>query len=186
MSDKQQSDQTAVLAKKIKFIVFDVDGVLTDGSILIDDRGVETKQFYVRDGTAIRAAERQGIMSGVLTGRSSQATAHRMRELGIEHYIQGCKNKATGIEQLTRRAQVKLEETAYLGDDIIDLPAIARCGLAMAVADGAEEVLQQVNYITQANGGRGAARQAVEYILKAQGKWEKVLAEYNSLISDAD
>lgn len=162
----------------IRLIIFDVDGVLTDGSVLLDNQGNEIKRFYVRDGTAIRAAQSLGIQVGVLTGRSSTATTHRMRELGVDLYLQGCDDKAVGFETLTQRAGVEFEETAYLGDDIIDLPPLVRCGYPMAVADAAPEVHAVVRYVTRAPGGRGAAREAVEHILKAQNKWDAALERY--------
>jgi len=162
----------------LRLIIFDVDGVLTDGTIVLDNHGVETKRFYVRDGTAFRAAEKLGLRVGVLTGRMSMATTHRMRELGVELFIQGAADKAIGFETLTQRAGVEFEETAYLGDDIVDLPAMMRCGYPMAVADAAREVHRIARYITHAPGGRGAAREAIEHILKAQQKWDAVLEAY--------
>lgn len=162
----------------IRLIIFDVDGVLTDGSIRIDNHGNETKQFHVRDGTAIKAAQSLGLRIGVLTGRSSTAVTHRMRELAIDLYLQGCDDKAIGFETLTQRAGVDFQETAYLGDDIVDLPALMRCGYPMAVADAVREVHAMARYITHAPGGRGAAREAIEHILKAQKKWDSVLERY--------
>lgn len=162
----------------IRLIIFDVDGVLTDGTIAIDNYGNETKRFYVRDGTAIRAAQRLGLRVGVLTGRTSMAVTHRMRELGIELFVQGAQDKAVGFETLTQLAGVEFEETAYLGDDLVDLPAMMRSGYPMAVADAARDLHRVARHITRAPGGRGAAREAIEHILKAQGKWDAVLERY--------
>ena len=159
-------------------IIFDVDGILTDGSILIDDRGVETKRFHVRDGTAIRAAMKLGIKVGIITGRSSQAVTLRAEELGIEYLIQGSKNKAVDLETLCKLAHVTEEDVAFMGDDLADLPAMLRCGYKITVADGVEEVRGIADLITAATGGKGAVREAIESIIKAQGKWEEVLERY--------
>ncbi len=162
----------------ISFLVFDVDGVLTDGAIQLDDRGVETKSFSVRDGFAVRAAMRHGLKVGVLTGRSSQCVALRMEELGVTHLLQGSKNKAIGIETLCQQAGVDLAATCFIGDDIPDMPAMLLCGYRICPADAAPEVRAIADHITHATGGKGVARQAVEHVLKAQGKWEEVLEEF--------
>lgn len=164
--------------RNIRMIIFDVDGILTDGSILIDDRGVETKRFHVRDGTAIRAAMKLGIKVGILTGRSSQAVTLRALELGINYLIQGSKNKAIGLETLCQQGKVTEEEVAFMGDDLADLPAMLRCGFKITVADGVEEVRGVADLITNAPGGKAAAREAIEFIIKAQGRWEEVLEYY--------
>ena len=164
--------------KGIKLIVFDVDGVLTDGAIHIDDRGVETKCFNVRDGFAIRAAMRHGIRVAVITGRSSQCVNLRLTELGVDLFVQGSKNKAIGLEIVCQKAAVEPGEIAYVGDDIPDLPAMLRCGYRVAVADAAAEVCAVADHITLAAGGKGAAREAIEHILKALDKWEDVLEEF--------
>ena len=162
----------------ITFLVFDVDGVLTDGSIQLDDRGVETKSFSVRDGFAIRAAMRHGVKIGILTGRSSQCVALRMEELGVTHLMQGSKNKAIGIETLCQQANIALHHTCFIGDDIPDMPAMLRCGYRIAPADAAPEVRAIADHLTHATGGKGVAREAIEHILKAQEKWELVLEEF--------
>lgn len=163
--------------RDIKFIIFDVDGVLTDGSIILNDRGEESKAFYVRDGFAIRAALSVGLRVGVLTGRSSRAVSLRMREMGVELLLQGLRDKVVGLETLCQRAGVLPEEAAYVGDDLIDLPAMLRCGYRIAVADAAEEVKAEAHFITARGGGRGAARDAIEHVLKFQGRWEEVLEQ---------
>jgi len=162
----------------IRMIVFDVDGVLTDGSIQIDDRGIESKRFFVRDGFAIRAAMSLGIKIGVLTGRSSRSVTLRMAELGIDLVQQGHIDKAIGLERLCQRTQIDPGEIAYVGDDLIDLPAMLRCGYPIAVADAVAEVRNEARYITHARGGRGAARDAIEHILKSQGRWEELIERY--------
>jgi len=164
--------------RDIRFLIFDVDGVLTDGSILIDDHGVETKRFHVRDGSALRMAMRLGFKVGILTGRTSRVVTLRMNELGVEHVVQGSKNKAIGLETLCQQTGVEPEQVAYMGDDVVDLPAMLRCGYKLTVADAAEEVRGVADYITTTPGGQGAVREAVEHIIKAQGRWEEVLEEY--------
>lgn len=162
----------------IQLIVFDVDGVLTDGSIIYDNSGNEFKRFNIRDGFGIRAARFSGIRVGVLTARSSEVVRRRMEELKIDHYFHGCKNKAEGITAIAERARVSLEQTAFMGDDILDLPALKKVGYPMAVADAAIEVLEAAKWVSEAKGGHGAAREAVEHILRTQGKWDAVLSEF--------
>lgn len=164
--------------KNIKLIVFDVDGVLTDGGIYIDDRGVETKRFHVRDGFAIRAAMSVGLQIGILTGRSTPAVTLRMAELGVNLVIQGAHDKATAFETLCQQAGVLPEDVAYVGDDLIDLPAMLRCGYPIAVADAVEDVRSEAHYVTSCNGGCGAGRDAIEHILRAQGRWDEVVERY--------
>ena len=127
---------------EVKLIVFDVDGVLTDGSLIYDNHGNELKRFNIRDGFGIRAARFSGLQVGVLTARSSEVVTRRVEELKIDHYLHGCKDKADGIAAIAERARVSLEETAFMGDDILDLPALKRVGYPMAVADAAIEVLE--------------------------------------------
>jgi len=165
-------------AKEIKLIVFDVDGVLTDGGLFVNDAGEPSKKFNVRDGLGIRLAIENGLGVAVLTGKVSEVVHHRMVELGIEHFIQGSKDKGADVYVLEKMAGVPLEQTAYVGDDLIDLPAFAKVGYPIAVADAAAEVKDAAMHITTATGGHGAAREAIEHILKAQGKWDAIVAKY--------
>lgn len=178
MQPTNSAQTGATAAASIRLIAFDVDGVLTDGGIIIDDHGVESKRFHVRDGFAMRAAMKLGIQIAILTGRSSRVVAHRAGELGVTLLEQGCHDKAIGLENICRRAGVALEEAAFIGDDLIDLPALLRCGYPMTVADGAPEVREVAAYITPSPGGHAAARDAVEHILKAQGRWDEVLERF--------
>ena len=162
----------------IKLIIFDVDGVLTDGSIVIDDAGVESKRFYARDGLAIKSAMALGLKVGVLTARSSRAVTLRMAELGVDLVLQGSSYKVFGLETLCQRAGVMPEDVAYVGDDLVDLPVMVRCGYPIAVADAVAEVKAEARYVTSAPGGRGAARQAIEHILKAQDRWDEVVERF--------
>jgi len=165
-------------ASTIRLIVLDVDGVLTDGSIIVNDEGVESKRFFVRDGFGIKAAMSAGLKLAVVTGRNTRAVTLRMTELGVEHVLQGVSDKAIGLETVCQQAKVQPEEAAYVGDDLIDLPAMLRCGYPIAVADAVEEVRAEAKYVTQACGGRGAVREAIEHILKSQDKWAEVVDRY--------
>lgn len=162
----------------VKLIVFDVDGVLTDGTIIVDDTGRESKRFHVRDGFAMRAAISVGVKVAVLTGRSSRAVTLRMMDLGIDLFLQGVHDKAAGLETLCRMAEVDPADTAYLGDDLIDLPAMRQCGYPMAVADASPPVREIAKYTTAQPGGHAAARDAIEHILKAQNLWDEVVKRY--------
>jgi len=168
-----------------ELIVFDVDGVLTDGGIVYDDRGVESKRFHVRDGFAIKAAQRVGLRVGVLTGRSSRVTTLRVHELGVDLFVAGSRDKGADFAAMLERAGVAPARSAFVGDDLVDLPAMARCGYPMAVADAAAEVREAAAYVTGARGGFGAAREAIEHVLRAQGLWEKVVAGYRAPGGDA-
>ena len=163
---------------QIKLIVFDVDGVLTDGAIILDARGIESKRFHVRDGLTIKAAISLGLKIGVLSSRSSSAVTLRMNELGVDLLLQGIVDKASGLETLCRRAGVLMEDAAYVGDDLVDLPAMLRCGYPIAVADAVAEVRSEARCVTNASGGRGAAREVIEHVLNAQGRWCEVLDRY--------
>ncbi len=163
----------------IRLIVFDVDGVLTDGSILVNDEGIESKRFHVRDGFAIKAAQSLGIQIGILTGRSTRAVALRMTELGVDLVMQGVKNKGEGFCTLCKKAGVELGQVAYLGDDLIDLPAMNQAGYPMAVADAAVEVRKVARYVTSQPGGHGAARDAVEHLLKQMNLWDRFVESFS-------
>jgi 3-deoxy-D-manno-octulosonate 8-phosphate phosphatase (KDO 8-P phosphatase) len=162
----------------IKLIVFDVDGVLTDGRIIINDQGQESKAFHVRDGFAIRAAQSLGMKIGVITGRASRSVTLRMTELKVDPYLWGIADKAVAFETACQRAGVLPEEAAYVGDDLIDLPAMVRSGYPIAVADAVDEVRGVAKYVTCPAGGRGAARDAIEHILKGQGKWAAFVEKF--------
>jgi len=160
-------------AARIKLLLLDVDGVLTDGRIIIDDRGVETKQFHVRDGQGISLLLRSGIDVGFITGRVSKIVQHRARELGVHLVYQGVANKRAVYRKIKRKTKRSDAEIAYVGDDFIDLPVLADVGLSFSVADGWPELISAVDYVTEQRGGCGAVREVAELILKAQGKWPK-------------
>ncbi|MEM1354281.1 MAG: HAD hydrolase family protein [Planctomycetota bacterium] len=166
---------------KIQLIIFDVDGVLTDGGLYLTDRGEQIKRFHVNDGLGIKLAQQAGLQIAVLTGKVSEVVHHRMQELGIEHYIQGSRDKGADVTAIEKMTGVALAETAYMGDDLIDLPAFAKVGYAIAPANAAEEVKAAAALVTRKSGGHGAAREAIEHLLKAQGKWDRIVAGFSEL-----
>ncbi len=157
-------------ARKIKLLLLDVDGVLTDGGIYIDDRGVESKRFDVRDGQGITLLRRAGVEVGFVSGRSSGAVRQRARELGVKLVYQGVGEKAQTFERIKSRTGLKNENIAYIGDDIMDIPILRKAGLAITVPNGWPGVRPVVDYVTAANGGRGAVREISELILSTQGR----------------
>jgi 3-deoxy-D-manno-octulosonate 8-phosphate phosphatase (KDO 8-P phosphatase) len=159
-------------------MLLDVDGVLTDGGIIIDGRGGETKRFDVRDGQGIALLIRAGITVGFISGRSSNIVRHRAKELGVRIVYQGVRDKADAYNEIKEKTGFRDEQIAYLGDDIVDLPIMRRVGLAMAVRDSWPGVKPGVDYITQAKGGRGAVREVSELLLKAQNIWQQLLKHY--------
>jgi len=205
----------AARARKIKLVLFDVDGVLTDGKIWIFPAPavskvgaqpgvaapsesdvtapagtgfhsvnlIEAKGFHAHDGTAIMLARMAGIKTGVITKRVSETVALRTRDLKMEHVYQGIQDKAEVFRQILEKVGITAAEAAFVGDDVIDLPAMRSCGLAIAVKNARPEVKAEAHWTTAHAGGDGAARDAVEYILKAQGKWKRVVEEYISLKS---
>jgi len=165
-------------AARVRLILFDVDGVLTDGTLIVHADGSESKVFDIKDGTGIVWAQRLGLTVGLLSARSSGATAQRASQLGITLLHQGVASKLDTYEQIADSLMLDDEDVAYMGDDILDLPVLARVGLAAAPADAAEDVRSRVHWVAKANGGAGAARELIELILRAQGLWETVLATY--------
>ena len=160
----------------IELLVLDVDGVLTDGSIIYADDGVEVKAFHVRDGSGLKLWHQAGKRSALITGRSSPAVEVRAAELGVGFVTQGASAKLPAYRELLARAGARPEEVCYVGDDLPDLPPLRHCGLAVAVADACAEVRAEAHYVTRAPGGRGAVREAVELILRCQGHWQEVVA----------
>ncbi|MDX8394608.1 MAG: HAD-IIIA family hydrolase [Mariprofundales bacterium] len=174
------------LAASIRMLVLDVDGVLTDGSIFLDNHNAEIKAFNVRDGHGIKLLQRADIEVAILTGRNSPIVARRAAELGITRIIQGSKRKNEGIMQLLDGSGINVNECAYMGDDIVDFPAMRLCRLSMAPADAHAAVKAQVNWVSGCAGGHGAVRQAAEALILANKKWQQILAiPYGISIGDA-
>jgi YrbI family 3-deoxy-D-manno-octulosonate 8-phosphate phosphatase len=159
-------------AKPIRMILSDVDGVLTDGSITIDNAGIESKTFHVRDGLAIKMWQRQGFRFAIVTARTSQIVKLRASELEIDLVRQGFPVKLPAAKELVQLAGMSLEEVCYIGDDLPDLPVMHEVGLPVAVADAAAEVRSAAKWVMQTNGGKGAIRELVERLLKSKGLWE--------------
>src|SRR5215467_10974525 len=194
-------------AQKIKLVLFDVDGVLTDGTIwffpapdsgqrsidaqaqqhggyggygIVSQTMIEAKGFNAHDGTAITLAHMGGLKAGIVTKRISETVALRARDLKLDYVFQGISKKSDVLDKILAESGVSDKEVCYVGDDVIDLPVMRRCGLAIAVANARPQVLKIAHYTTPSRGGDGAARDAVEYVLKAQGKLDKVIEEYIS------
>jgi 3-deoxy-D-manno-octulosonate 8-phosphate phosphatase (KDO 8-P phosphatase) len=194
-------------ARKIKLLLFDVDGVLTDGKLyifpapagiqqstqdhaakyggqggfgLVSQSLIEAKGFHAHDGTAISLARLAGIKTGLITKRISETVALRARDLKLEYVYQGIQDKRTAFEEILSREGIAASEAAFVGDDVIDLPVMRNCGFAIAVANARDEVKEEAHYVTPNRGGEGALRDATEFILKAQGKWKSVVDEYVS------
>ena len=165
---------------RIEMLVVDVDGVLTDGSIVYTDQGEEIKTFHVRDGSGLKLWTHLGKRAGIITGRQSPIVLRRAAELGITAVVQGSDDKRAAFTQLVAEHQLRGEQVAYVGDDLPDLPVLRLCGLAVAVADACDEVRQLAQFVTRAACGRGAVRETIELILRAQGRWQEALARFLS------
>ncbi len=164
--------------KPVRLVLFDVDGVMTDGGIHYTDEGVEIKSFNVKDGHGIKLLMAAGIEAGIITARRSKAVDVRARDLGITIVAQGRKDKLEAFEEIIREKAIKPIEAAFVGDDVVDLPVLRRVGFSAAVSDAVEEVKDAVDYVTKHKGGCGAVREVVELILKAQDKWDAVMERY--------
>jgi len=165
-------------ARRLRLLIFDIDGVMTDGSLYYTDGGEEIKAFNVRDGLGVKLVQAAGIATAIITGRQSPLVEKRARDLGIGQVIQGAADKAAAFAQLLANCGCSAEAAGYVGDDVVDLPVFKRCGLAIAVADGHDMVRSQAHYVTQARGGHGAVREACELVLAAQGKLETAMEAY--------
>jgi 3-deoxy-D-manno-octulosonate 8-phosphate phosphatase (KDO 8-P phosphatase) len=166
-------------ARAVRMIVFDVDGVLTDGSLFFGDDGQEYKAFNSRDGHGIKMLRASGVETGIITGRTSQVVLHRARNLGITRIYQGAEDKLEAFAALLSSCGLDAGQIAYMGDDVVDLPVLRRCGLAITVPEAPEEVKARCHLVTRAAAGRGAAREACELIMRAQGNWAAQLALYD-------
>lgn len=165
-------------AARIRLLVFDVDGVLTNGVVQIHADGTESKGFHIRDGAAIVWAQRAGLQVALLSARASGATTQRASQLGIRTVIQGAGSKIVGYERIIGDARLGDDEVAFMGDDLLDLPVLSRVGLAAAPADAAQEVIDSVHWVASRPGGHGAVREFIEMVLRAQGRWADIVREY--------
>lgn len=165
-------------AKKISLLILDVDGVLTDGGLILGESGNEYKIFYVQDGQGLVMLKESGCQIAVITARSSKIVSERMASLGIEYVFQGQNDKGKSVKDLMNKLGKDREHTAYVGDDFIDLPAMQQVGLAIAVADARPLVKEQADWVTTARGGRGAAREVCEFIMESQGLLQPAIQRF--------
>lgn len=172
------NDELLERAQKIKLLILDCDGVLTDGRILMTAAGDEMKTFDVRDGHGLVMFHRAGLRSAIISGRQSAVVQRRAKELGIAHVHEMAWVKLDPYREILEAEKLGDEAICYVGDDVVDIPLLRRAGLAVAVADAVEEVKAHSHYVTTATGGRGAVREVIELILKAQGKWDELMRRY--------
>jgi 3-deoxy-D-manno-octulosonate 8-phosphate phosphatase (KDO 8-P phosphatase) len=174
------SDAATVRARaaRLRLLLFDVDGVMTDGTIGLYPDGSESKAFSIRDGTGIVIAHQAGLMTGILSARASACTAQRASQLGMRIVLQGVRSKPDAYRQALADHDLRDEEVGYMGDDLLDLPVLARVGLSAAPCDAAEEVRARVAWVSRARGGHGAVRELVELVLRAQDRWDAVVRSY--------
>jgi 3-deoxy-D-manno-octulosonate 8-phosphate phosphatase (KDO 8-P phosphatase) len=187
-----KTSSAKIRAKKIKLLLFDVDGVLTDGKLYLfpipttsqsggqppDQVVVEAKGFHAQDGAGISIARIAGMETGLITRRNSETVALRARDLKLEHIHQGIQDKLKAFREILNEEGLSASEVAFVGDDVIDLPVMRNCGFSVAVANARREVKDAAHYVTPHAGGDGALRDAIEFILKAQGKWKKAVETY--------
>jgi 3-deoxy-D-manno-octulosonate 8-phosphate phosphatase (KDO 8-P phosphatase) len=165
-------------AKNIKLIVFDVDGVMTDGSLYLCDDGQEYKAFNSHDGLGMKMLKASGVEMAIITGRTSNVVIKRAENTGVTHFYQGVEDKLEALEHLAQKLGLELSQCAFMGDDVIDLPPMRRSGLALAVPAAPALVKQHAHYVTTLEGGRGAVREVVELIMQAQGTYDAQMARF--------
>jgi 3-deoxy-D-manno-octulosonate 8-phosphate phosphatase (KDO 8-P phosphatase) len=168
----------AARAARVRLMIFDVDGILTDGSLHYGPDGEVIKTFNVLDGHGIKLLQQSGVAAAIISARQSGIVGRRAADLGIQHLYQGVHDKRAAFEQLLQQTHIDAQACGFIGDDVIDLPILSRVGFAASVPNGHPEVKARVHYVTQAAGGRGAARELCDLILRAQGNYEAALAPY--------
>ena len=171
-------DEVESRAARVRLLLLDCDGVLTDGRITPVEGGEELKSFHTRDGHGLVMLHRAGLRSGIISGRRSRLVELRAADLGISFVRQGALNKVEAFESLLSEANVEASHAAYVGDDVVDIPLMRRCALAVAVADATEDTRAAAHYVTRLPGGFGAVREVCELLLKAQGRWEELMKRY--------
>ncbi len=164
--------------RPIELLLSDVDGVMTDGGVIFDNQGIEIKRFHIRDGLGVKIWQRLGHQFGLVTGRASHIVQLRAAELGVDLVRQGVEDKLQAVKQIVAERHLRPDQVCFVGDDLPDLPVLKYVGLAVVVGDGSEDLQRQAHYVTKAHGGRGALREVVELVLKAQGRWDDVLQKY--------
>jgi 3-deoxy-D-manno-octulosonate 8-phosphate phosphatase (KDO 8-P phosphatase) len=165
-------------ARRVRLVIFDVDGVLTDGKLWYGPGGEELKAFHAFDGHGVKLLRMAGLDTAIISGRDSPAVEERAKELGIEHVVQGANDKLKAFERMLKRLKAQRSAAAYMGDDVVDLPVLTRCGFACAPHEAPEDVRRRVHYIASADAGHGAAREVCEFILEAQGKLGRVMRRF--------
>ena len=176
--DSLENKRLIARAHRIRLAIFDVDGVLTDGTLHLSERGEETKSFNILDGLGLKMLSASGIATALLSGRKSKMVALRAKEIGISHVLQGAEDKLDVYHRLLRKLGIAEEETSFMGDDLPDLPVLRRCGLAISVPNAPEIVRSHVHYVTRITGGHGAVREACEFLMRARGTLENQLRNY--------
>ena len=171
-------EKVVELAKQLKLLILDVDGVLTDGKLYFDNDGNEYKSFHARDGHGIKLLQQTGVRVAVISGRRSNSVALRMRSLGVEHVYQGHEHKISAFYEILEKMTIETEKTAYIGDDLLDLPLLKRVGLGIAVQDANFIVKQHAHWCTELAGGCGAVREVCDLIMQAQGTFDNVVHSY--------
>ncbi len=179
MKSSESAEDVTGRAKRIKLLLMDCDGVLTDGQLELLEDGDEQKTFHARDGQGISLIHRAGWKTGIISGRTSSAVERRAQDLKMAYVRQYAKDKVKALEEILALAGVSAAECAYIGDDVGDIPVMRRVGLAVAVADAVLETKQAAHYVTELKGGRGAVREVCDLILKAQGRWEELMERFS-------
>ena len=174
----KRTRDAAARARRVRLLVLDVDGVLTDGRMVISERGDELKSFHTHDGMGVNLARRSGIVVALVTGEKSPIAQARGAKLGVEDVVLGARRKGDVLTELTAKHGMRADEVAFMGDDILDIPALERAGLAVAPADAVPEVRALAHVVTRARGGAGAVRECVEMILRAQGRWRDAVRAF--------
>jgi 3-deoxy-D-manno-octulosonate 8-phosphate phosphatase (KDO 8-P phosphatase) len=178
-SHSQTATDITARAQRIKLLLMDCDGVLTDGRLWLTSDGDEQKAFHARDGQGISLLHRAGLQTGIITGRTSSAVDRRARDLKMSYVRQYAKDKIKALEEILAEAGVTRDECAYIGDDVGDIPVMRRVGLAVAVSDAVEEAKQAAQYVTALKGGQGAVREVCDLLLKAQGRWDELMERFS-------
>jgi len=176
-NSKFETDELIQRAQRIKLLLMDCDGVLTDGRIWLTTDGDEQKSFHARDGQGISVWHRAGHQSGIISGRASSAVARRAHELKIKYVHQYAKNKIVALEEILAQADVSVEECCFIGDDLGDIGVMRKVGLAVAVADAADDTKAAAHYVTKLTGGAAAVRELIEFILQAQNRWDELVSQ---------
>jgi 3-deoxy-D-manno-octulosonate 8-phosphate phosphatase (KDO 8-P phosphatase) len=172
------SDDNLSRAAAVRLMIFDVDGVLTDGSLHFGADGEMMKTFNVHDGLGIKLLQQSGVQTAIISARQSPIVARRGADLGISHVLQGVHDKRVPFERLLRETGLSAQQCGFIGDDVIDLPILLRVGFGVSVPNGRDDVRRRAHHVTEASGGRGAVREVCELLLRAQGNYERVMAQF--------